>query len=149
MEYHVKGRFKINQGQLDKLKSQWHNEECKVIVATDGGLKDAVGMSSYELLFPNESPAIVQGYTGEYQPSRTASSTQQELLGQLGVGYWLARFATLWGIPREIFQLTLLTDSQASIDIIENTKNLIDIKDTLRAGMDVGIELLNQQQQNN
>ena len=88
--------------------------------ATDGGLKDSIGTSSYGLFFPGECKAILAGFAGEFQPKDYASSTRQELLGQLGVEYWLEELSQRWGIPRNGLELTLITDSQASIDIMDN-----------------------------
>lgn len=56
-----------------------------------------VGTSSYSFFFPQDLSPILQGYAGEYQPLKTASVTRQELRGQLGVEYLVARWAKEWG----------------------------------------------------
>ena len=146
-EEQVLGTYSENDQQLDRLHKQWHNG-VSLIAATDGGLKDAVGTSSYVLLFPQDTSPIVQGYAGEYQPRRSASSTRQELLGQLGVEYYLNRLASRWGVPRGTFALKLVTDSKASIAIMENTHSWLGIKDTLSADMDIGMEIARYQVKN-
>ena len=87
------GKCTINQNQMNKLEQQWHTSQNNIVVlATDGGLKDDMGTSSYALFFPEDPIAILQGYAAEHQPKTSASSTRQELLGQLGVEYWLEDF---------------------------------------------------------
>ncbi len=61
--------------------------------------------------------------------------------GQLGVEYWLAQLSKNWGVPRGKFSILLITDSKASIDIMTNATTILGIKDTLRADMDVGLEI--------
>ena len=46
------------------------------------------------------------------------------------------------------FTVILITDSKASIDIIDNAYNTVGIKDTLRPDMDVGLEIVAQQMHN-
>ena len=57
----------------------------ELVCATDGGLKDSMGTSSYTVYFPQDLTPIVFGMAGEYQQWEHASSTRQELLGQLGI----------------------------------------------------------------
>ena len=109
--------------------------------ATDSGLKDSIGTSSHGLLFPGESKAILLGFAGEYQPKDYASSTRQELLGQLGVEYWLEELSQRWGISRKGFEVILITDSQSSIDIMDNVLGHRSIRDTLLPEMDVALEI--------
>jgi len=90
--------------------------------------------------------AIVSGMAAEYQVWEHASVTRQELLGQLGVEYWLHKFQQLWGIPRQSLSITLITDSQVSIDLLENVQEQQGIKDTLKADMDVALEIFRLQQ---
>ena len=130
------------------MRQQWHDAVCTIIAATDGGLEDGVGTSSYGIWFPNEMPPILHGHAGELQPSRNASSTRQELRGQLGIEYWLDSFVKQWGVPRGQINVILITDSQASIEIMMNAHKIIGIKDTLRADMDVGLEIAAKQQTN-
>ena len=73
---------------MKRLQNLWRTQQIELVATTDGGLKDSVGTSSYALFFPNEFPPIIQGFAGEYQPQKSASSTRQELLGQLGMEYW-------------------------------------------------------------
>jgi len=140
-EDQVVGKYQIDDRQMDKLKQLWGTQNLELVAATDGGLKDKVGTSSYALFFPNEFPPILQGFAGEYQPQKSASSTRQELLGQLGLEYWFRRLGAKWGIPNTPIRVALITDSQASIEIINNTYNMIGIKDTLKPDMDIGLEV--------
>ena len=59
----------------------------------------------------------------------------------MGIEYWLSRLEDRWGRPRNGINLLLITDSQASIEIMENVAHLSGIKDTLRSEMDVALEL--------
>ena len=74
---------------MDQLKTVWHSNSGLVVGATDGGLKDMVGTGSYAIFIPGDPVPVIQGYSAEYQPRKEASSTRQELLGQLGLEYWL------------------------------------------------------------
>ena len=143
-ENQVMGKFSVDRQQMNRLKSIWNKDHIKLVGATDGGLKIMIGTSSYALFFPNEFPPIIQGCAGEYQPKRTASSTRQELLGQLGLEYWLRRLGIKLGIPNRQVTVTLITDSQSSIDIIANAHRMTGIKDTLQPDMDIGLEVAHQ-----
>ena len=143
----VIGRFHVDTAQLENLLEQWHDKGFKLFAATDGGLKDMVGTSSYAFFFEEELTPILWGSTGEFQPNETASVTRQELCGQLGVEYWLARWTQQWGVPRGHFHVTVITDSKASIDIMQNTQNIGGIRDALTADMDMGLEIAEQQRQ--
>ena len=65
------------------------------------GLKDGIGTSSYAFFRPNDTDPIIAGSAVESQPHTTASSTRQELLGQLAVEYWLQKLQKEWGTPRK------------------------------------------------
>ena len=136
------GKFNINRTLLEELNNKWHQAECTIVCATDGGLKNCIGTSSYAIFFPQKLEPIISGRAGEYQPREIASSTRQELLGQLGVEYWLTRLEKRWGRPRNGINIVLITDSQASLDIMENAHQILGVKDTLKAEMDVAMELL-------
>ena len=141
MEHNVLGNYKIDEQLLQNLHTKWKDDEVQLVCATDGGLKDGVGTSSYAIFFPGNHIPIVTGRAGEWQPRENASSTRQELLGQLGLEYWFARLETKWGRPRKGLQIILITDSQASIEIMANIPNIMGIKDTLKPEMDIALEL--------
>ena len=148
MVEYVMGIFEINLSLIDELKAVWHEEDTTIVCATDGGLKDQVGTSSYAFFFPDNPCAILFGKAGEYQPHTHASSTRQELLGQLGAEYWLGKLASEWGVPRRHIQIMLVTDSQASIEIMENTQQSIGLKSVLSSDMDIALELKAQRVEN-
>ena len=141
-EVRVIGQYDMNAVLLQQLKQTWHGEDCKLVCATDGGLKDMVGTSSYAIFLPNEEQAVIAGRSGEYQPWKHASSTRQELLGQLGLEYWLQKLQEDWGVPRHKVTITLVTDSQASVEILVNAERTLGIKDMLKPEMDVALEIL-------
>lgn len=72
LEVGIIGQYKINENKLAELQLQWNTSECRIIGATDGGLKDHKGTSSYTIFLPNDEHTIVEGHAGEYQPSRLA-----------------------------------------------------------------------------
>ena len=123
------------------LQSRWNQPNCSIVCATDGGLKDQVGTSSYAIFLPQDESAVIEGFAGEYQPLPSASSTRQELLGQLGVEYWINRLSKRWGTPRRPIRMELITDSKASIDIMSNVEAILGVGDTLRAEMDVALKI--------
>ena len=53
----------------------------------------------------------------------------------------MSKFQSWWGVPRNNLQVSLVTDSQASIEILQNFDTLVGIKDTLKPEMDVALEL--------
>ena len=140
IERDIIGKWNKDKTNLEKLKQQWKTQECKIICATDGGLKDGVGTSSYTIFLPNDPQPALEGHAAEYQPHEWASSTRQELLGQLGLEIWLGKLKNKWGLPKKI-TMVLITDSKASIQIMENVIKCKGIKDTLRADMDVALEV--------
>ncbi len=146
MEQKVLGTYSTNTDLLQELRNRWLTEDCQIVCATDGGLKDGIGTSSYAIFFPGVITPLVSGRAAEWQPWENASSTRQELLGQLGIEYWLTRLENQWGRPRHGIQVTLITDSQASIDIMDNIPNMMGIKDTLKPEMDVALELYQQRE---
>ena len=141
---HILGVYRTEEALLNQLHQRWDSADCTIICAMDGGLKDRVGTSSYAILFPDNLTPIVTGRAGEWQPRENASSTRQELLGQLGIEYWLTRLETQWGRPRHGVQITPITDSQASIEIMDNIPKMLGIKDTLRPELDVALEIFQQ-----
>ena len=97
MEAQVVGKYQIDDNLLQELQQQWHEPDCLLMCATDGGLKDQVKKSSHAVFFPEISTPIVTGRAAEWQPSTDASSTKQELLGQLGLEFWLSRLEKTMG----------------------------------------------------
>ncbi len=51
------------------------------------------------------------------------------------------RFQSQWGVPRNKIKITLVTDSQASIKIMNNMADMIGIRAFLNPEMDVALEL--------
>ncbi len=143
----VLGQYEINDELLGQLGKQWHQVDNLIVCATDGGLKDSIGTSSYAMFLPGITSAVPSGVAGEYQPRNSASSTRQELLGQLAIEYWLRHLQDRWGTPRCGVKLMLITDSQASIDIIAKVPNVGTIRDMIAPEMDVGLEIFHQQLQ--
>ena len=141
-EHKVLGKYSIDDTAFQRLRTAWNQPRCTLVCATDGGLKDKIGTSSHAFFFPGEINAIISGRTSIFQPWKQASSTRQELLGQLGIDYWISRLCQQWGTPRYTVNITLITDSQASIDILQTACQLVGIKDTLRPEIDVVLEIL-------
>ncbi len=61
----VVGTYEFNETQLQKLAQRWHQSDNKIIAATDGGLKDAMGTSSYAVFLPNDQEEVLKGYAAE------------------------------------------------------------------------------------
>ena len=51
IEQQVLGTFHVNSDGLDRLQEEWQQQECRLVCATDGGLKDCIGSSSYAFFF--------------------------------------------------------------------------------------------------
>ena len=101
-----------------------------------------MGSSSYVFYLPKDEEPIAYGFSTEYQPSRSASSTRQEVLAQLRMEYWLEGGQKKWGKPRRGVKITLITDSKASMEIMENCQTILGIKDTLKPEFDLSLEIL-------
>ena len=43
----ILGKYQVDDTLLNQLKERWHLPHCQIVCATDGGLKDKVGTSSY------------------------------------------------------------------------------------------------------
>ena len=141
----VMGTSHTDETKMESLQEMWHSHDGTILGATDGGLKDTVGSSSYAIFLPGDSTPVICGYATEYQPRAEASSTRQELLGQLGLEYWIDRLHQRWGRPRGNLQLVLITDSKASIDIMKSVPQALGISAMIKAEMDVALEIYSMQ----
>ncbi len=144
VEKNVLGIYTMDEHREQLLKQEWGTNGMELVCATDGGLKDLMGTSSYAVYFPHDLTPIVFGMAGEYQHWEHASSTRQELLGQLGIKYWMSTFQAKWGTPRHPLKITLITYSKASLDIMESMPRGEGIKAVLQAEMDVALEIYRQ-----
>ena len=136
-ERKVVRQFEINKQEVQNLKHKWSSEKVTLLCGTDGGLKDGIGTTGYVITDPDGTSPIVMGHAAEKQPSHDASSTRQELLAQLAVVYWIDHFIQVFGEPGWEAQIHLVTDSQASRDILDRSSMAIGIKDVMQAEMDV------------
>ena len=76
----VVGQFEISMRVANKVKANWHNQECSFLCGTDGGLRDGIGTSGYIIYSEYDEDPLIEGHAAEHQPNETASSTRQELL---------------------------------------------------------------------
>ena len=138
----------VDDDKLEELQKEWHSTNLKLICATDGGLKDGIGISSYAFFRLHDTDPIIPGSAVEHQPHITASSTNQELLGQLAVEYWLQKMQNEWDTTRQRPSLLLITDNQARIDIQKASETIVGIRDTMNPEIDVVLEINAQQSRN-
>ena len=143
----VVGQFEIDLRTFERIKQRWHEPDFRLVCGADGGLKDGIGSSGYTIYVEGESDRLVQGHSAELQPSTTASSTRQELLGQLAIEYWLEHMQEVLGEPNGKIKINLVTDSQASIEILKNLEWVIGIKAVLKADVDVGLAIFHKRKQ--
>ena len=141
IEKRILGRFEINPQELQRLTLEWHQQPMALLCGSDGGLKDNIGTSGYALYSGQSDIPVVAGYAAELQFQETASSTRQELLAQLCVVYWISHLIERLGEPKEKLAAFLVTDSQASIDIMANMDRIIGLKDVLTPDIDVAMAL--------
>ena len=141
IEKRILGRFEINPHELQRLTLDWHNQPMVLLCGSDGGLKGNIGTSGYALYSGTSDIPVVAGYAAELQFHESASSTRQELLAQLCVVYWISHLIERLGEPKETLEAFLVTDSQASIDIMENMERIIGLKDVLTPDIDVAMAL--------
>ena len=137
----VIGQFELNMSELRSLREQWACAPIRLLCGADGGLKDGIGTSGYVLTLPEREQPLVTGHAAESQGNLSSSSTRQELLAQVAVEYWIDHLLQLLGIPVWDLSVTVVTDSQASIDIVQNCGSVCGIKDVLRPEYDVASEL--------
>jgi len=107
------GRIKFNQKQMSRLKITWHTG-IKLTAATDGGLGDDIGSSGYILVFEGEEDPILTGYSAEKTPFHTMESTREELMAMLAIEYIVNIFVRQWGVPKNIMDLTIITDKESA-----------------------------------
>ena len=142
------GKSTVHKDQWKRLAEDWATNSVEMICGSDGGLKENLGTSGYVLYRdPSDNP-ILTGYSAEAQYGTAASSTRQELLAQLCIEYWLEHFFRLWGPPKNTIRLQVITDSQASLIIFDNLKNIVSMKEVLRPDIDVAMELARIRKQN-
>ena len=141
VEARILGKYTLDEEGLTLIKQQWHTGTCKLIGATDGGLKNKIGSSSYAIYAPDNTQPVIEGYAGEAQVNSSASSTRQELLGQLAIEIWMDKLYQRWGPPQCRITLVVVTDSKSSIEILQNMSQIRGIADTLRPETDVALEI--------
>ncbi len=138
----VVGQYEIDLDVLATITRWWKESELSLVCGADGGLKDGIGTSGYIIQLDGGLDPIVYGHSAELQPSHTASSTRQELLGQLALEYWMEHMEEVLGEPYGRIEINIVTDSQASIDILRNLESKIGLKDVLKPDVDVGLAIL-------
>ena len=137
-EKQIVGEFEVNTRELEKLVTIWGQRQVTLLCGSDGGLKEAIGTSGYVLYVGESDTPLVYGYSAEQQFT-TASSTRQELLAQLCIEYWVDHLISKLGEPGYQLTVKLVTDSKASIDILENMSRKIGMNEFLKPDMDVAM----------
>ena len=137
----VVGQFEVSLEELRALKGIWNQGALTLLCGSDGGLKDSIGSSGYVILDPNRDCPLVTGHSAETQAETGSSSTRQELLGQLAVAYWISHLCFILGEPGTPLTVQLVTDSQASIDIMDNLDKAIGLKDYMKPEVELALEL--------
>ena len=140
-ERQVVGQFEIDKVEFNCLRDRWRTESVTLLCGTDGGLKDDIGSSGYIITDPLGEIPLVKGHAAERAMAPDSSSTRQELLAQLAVVYWIQHILLVLGIPGHSLTIQVVTDSQASIDILEKCTSLVGIKDVLSPEMNVALEI--------
>ena len=135
------GHWKLHKDQLKRLSEDWVSQPVILICGSDGGLKDELGTSGYVLYKDAADEPLLTGFAAEIQYGTSSSSTRQELLAQLCIEYWMEHLYTLWGPPKHKITLEVVTDSQASLIIMDNMNNIVGMNDVLRPDVDVAMEL--------
>ncbi len=138
VEKKVVGYFEVNKPELDILTTIWGQQQVTIFCGCDGGLKGSIGTSGYVLYGRSSDTPLVFGHSAEAQSSG-ASSMRQELLAQLCIEYWLDHLIRTLGEPGCHLSVQLVTDSKASIDILDNMENKIGMTEFLKPDMDVAM----------
>ncbi len=128
-EKKVVGQYEINLTEVRNLRDKWSCKPITFLCGADGGWKDGIGTSGYVVTTEHSDQPIVTGHAAEGQREKNASSTRQELLGQLAIEYWVTQLIQTLGEPGWDLQAHVVIDSQASIDKLDRCKQLIGIKD--------------------
>lgn len=77
-----------------------------------------------------EMEAVVEGI----------NSTREELRAQVAACYLVRLMEGRFGVPRQRLNLWIITDSKASIKIINNADKIVERRKFLDPGMDLGME---------
>ena len=104
-------------------------------------MKDDIGTSGYIIYDTEIKEPIIIGYLAKRQTDASASSTRQKLRAQLAVWFWLCHFSKIFGEPRFTIEVVLVTDSEASMTIIEILKQKHGLKDVLRPDTDIALAM--------
>ena len=144
----VIGKFDINDTELQVLSHLWKTQKVELVCGSDGGLKNQIVTSGYIICMCLSAAPVIWRYAAEKQGTAETSSTRQELLAQLSIEYWIAHLTKIWGRPKEALEVQLITDSQASILMVENVDRKVGMQALLRPDWDVVMEVWQQRKQN-
>ena len=144
----IVSEFFLNDEELTLLRERWHHTQVSLVCGCDGGLKDRIGTRGYTIYLATRVQPIVSGYSAEQQLDDASSSTRQELGAQLCVEYWLFHLIETLGEPHSPIEVTLITDSQASIIIRERTNQVVSMKSLMQPDSEVAMELALMRDQN-
>ena len=115
--------------------------ECSLVCGTDGGLKESLGTSGYVVYRDGAICPVIRGHSAETQVNPTPSCTRQELRAQLSIEYWLCHLLELYGEPANKVSVWIVTDSQASTEILDKLQSTVGMKEVLRADVEVALAI--------
>ncbi len=110
--------------------------------------KNKIGTSRYVIYNEQRQKPLLHGYAVETQLTDNPSVTRQELLGQLCLEFWITQLFHFLGDPGHTVEMKIVTDSQASIIIMQNIQQTIGMSKLLKTDIDVAMELLEVRKQN-
>ena len=147
-ERQVIGQYEIATDQLELLKEKLETNQLILYCGANGGLKDGIGTTGYNLYIGIEETPFIYGHAAELQTDSSASSTRQELLAQIVIEYWIGHLVKYLGISDKRLRVVVITDSAASISIVEGYSKSVGAKQFLQPEAEVGMELYKLRQQN-
>ena len=103
--------------QLKRVKRQWDTNQLILFCETDGGLKDGVVTSGYNISLGSIDNWVIHGHAAEEQEDSWASSTHQEILAQIAVEYWINHLRKIFRIYDNTIHEEIIRDSSVIIQI--------------------------------
>ena len=113
----------------------------KLDVATDGGLKNGIGTSSYAFFKSGDTKPLIKGYSGEVEKDVSGlTSTREEIRAYVAVWYIVAELKKMAGVEHRKQNIRIVTDSKAAMGMCDDERK-IDRRAALGPDMDLVMEI--------
>ena len=134
--------MEYDQVGLDELRKLIRSGEM-LDVATDGGLKNDIGTSSYAFFKHGTTKPLVKGYSAELEKDVSGlTSTREEIRAYVAVWYIVEELKKKWGVEDMNQNIRVITDSKAAMTMCAEDREL-NRRTVLGPDMDLVMEIRN------